>query len=61
MEETLGILPFERRHRRRAPHHRHEIEQGRFDAVWSEHNRNPALPNLLDLAFEMSQSALAVG
>ena len=34
-----------------------ETEPARFSAVWSPHNRNPALLNLLDLATQMSQSA----
>lgn len=34
-----------------------ETEPARFSAVWSAHNRNPALLNMLDLAFEMSRSA----
>ncbi|MFC5508125.1 LysR substrate-binding domain-containing protein [Bosea massiliensis] len=34
-----------------------ESESARFSAVWSPYNRNPALLNLLELAFEMSQSA----
>lgn len=34
-----------------------EAEPARFSAVWSPHNSNPALLNLLDLAFEMSRSA----
>lgn len=34
-----------------------ETELARFSAVWSPHNRNPALLNLLDLAFEMSGAA----
>lgn len=34
-----------------------ETEQARFSAVWSPHNRNPALKNLLDLAAEMCRSA----
>lgn len=33
-----------------------EPENARFSAVWSPHNRNPALTNLLDLAFAMSRS-----
>lgn len=33
-----------------------ETEQARFSAIWSPHNKNPALRNLLDLAFEMSKS-----
>jgi DNA-binding transcriptional LysR family regulator len=37
-----------------------ETEPARFSAVWSPHNRNPALLNLLDLALEMSRSARAV-
>ncbi len=34
-----------------------EAEQARFSAVWSPHNRSPALKNLLDLADEMGKSA----
>lgn len=34
-----------------------ETEPARFSAVWSPHNRNPALLNLLDLATQMSRSA----
>ncbi len=34
-----------------------ETDEARFSAVWSPHNRNPALRNLLDLATEMSRSA----
>jgi len=34
-----------------------ETEQARFSAVWSPHNRSPALKNLLDLAAEMGRSA----
>lgn len=34
-----------------------EIEQARFSAVWSPHNRSQALKNLLDLAAEMGRSA----
>lgn len=37
-----------------------ETEPARFSAIWSPHNRNPALLNLLDLATQMSQSAGAV-
>lgn len=37
-----------------------ETEPARFSAVWSPHNRNPALLNMLDLAFQMSRSAPAV-
>ena len=37
-----------------------EAEPARFSAVWSPHNRNPALLNLLDLAFEMSRSTRVV-
>lgn len=37
-----------------------ETEPARFSAVWSPHNRNPALLNLLDLATQMSRSACAV-
>jgi DNA-binding transcriptional LysR family regulator len=37
-----------------------EIEPARFSAVWSPHNRNPALLNLLDIAVQMSRSARAV-
>lgn len=33
-----------------------EPETARFSAVWSPHNRNPALLNLLDLAFDMSRA-----
>lgn len=33
-----------------------ETEQARFSAIWSPQNRNPALLNLLNLAFEMSRS-----
>lgn len=33
-----------------------ETDPARFSAVWSPHNRNPALLNLLDLAFAMSRS-----
>jgi DNA-binding transcriptional LysR family regulator len=34
-----------------------EPEPARFSAVWSPHNRNPALKNLLDLADAMNRSA----
>lgn len=34
-----------------------ESEPARFSAVWSPHNRNPALKNLLNLADAMSRSA----
>jgi DNA-binding transcriptional LysR family regulator len=34
-----------------------ETEPARFSAVWSPHNRSPALKNLLNMAIEMSQSA----
>lgn len=34
-----------------------ELEPARFSAVWSPHNRNPALKNLLDIANEMIRSA----
>jgi DNA-binding transcriptional LysR family regulator len=34
-----------------------ETEPARFSAVWSPHNRNPALLNLLELAMQMSRSA----
>lgn len=34
-----------------------ETEPAQFSAVWSPHNRNPALLNMLDLAAQMSQSA----
>lgn len=34
-----------------------EPESARFSAVWSPHNQNPALKNLLDLAAKMSQLA----
>ncbi|TCP89759.1 DNA-binding transcriptional LysR family regulator [Rhizobium sp. PP-CC-2G-626] len=34
-----------------------EPEPARFSAVWSPHNRNPALKNLLDLANAMIRSA----
>ena len=34
-----------------------ESEQVRFSAVWSPHNRSPALKNLLDLADAMRRSA----
>lgn len=34
-----------------------ETESARFSAVWSPHNRSPALKNLLDLAAEMSRSS----
>ncbi|WAC61280.1 LysR family transcriptional regulator [Brevundimonas sp. SL130] len=34
-----------------------EAEQARFSAIWSPHNRSPALKNLLDLATEMSRFA----
>ena len=37
-----------------------ETEPARFSAVWSPHNRNPALLNLLDLAAQMSRSTGAV-
>lgn len=37
-----------------------ETEPARFSAVWSPHNCNPALLNMLDLAFQMSRSAPAV-
>ena len=33
-----------------------ETEPARFSAVWSPHNRNPALKNLLDLATQISRS-----
>jgi DNA-binding transcriptional LysR family regulator len=33
-----------------------EPEQARFSAVWSSHNRSPALRNLLDLAAEIGRS-----
>lgn len=33
-----------------------ETEQARFSAIWSPHNRNPALRNLLDLAADMAKS-----
>lgn len=32
-----------------------ETEQARFSAIWSPHNRNPALLNLLDIATQMSR------
>lgn len=34
-----------------------ETEQARFSAIWSPHNRSPALKNLLDLAADMAKSA----
>jgi len=34
-----------------------ETEQARFSAVWSPHNRSPALNNLLELAATMCRSA----
>lgn len=34
-----------------------EPEPARYSAIWSPHNRNPALTNLLELADEMSRSA----
>lgn len=34
-----------------------EIEQARYSAIWSPHNRGPALRSFLDLATEMSRSA----
>lgn len=34
-----------------------ETEEAKFSAVWSPHNRSPALKNFLDLATEMSRSA----
>lgn len=34
-----------------------EPDRARFSAVWSPHNRDPALRNLLDLATEISKSA----
>jgi len=34
-----------------------ETEAARFSAIWSPHNRNPALLNMLDLAFQMSRSS----
>ncbi|WP_315810805.1 LysR family transcriptional regulator [Bradyrhizobium sp. SZCCHNR3107] len=34
-----------------------EPDRARFSAVWSPHNRGPALRHLLDLATEMSKSA----
>ncbi len=37
-----------------------ETEKVRFSAIWSPHNRNPALLNLLDLAMEMSRSRRSV-
>ena len=37
-----------------------ELEPAKFSAVWSPHNRNPALLNLLDLATQMSRSTGAV-
>jgi len=36
-----------------------ETEPAQYSAVWSPHNRNPALLNLLDLAVQMSRSASA--
>ncbi|KRA52017.1 MULTISPECIES: LysR substrate-binding domain-containing protein [Pseudomonadota] len=36
-----------------------ETEQARFSAIWSPHNRSPALMNLLDLAAQMGRSARA--
>lgn len=36
-----------------------ETEFARFSAVWSPHNRSPALKNLLDLAVRMSRSVAA--
>lgn len=37
-----------------------EAEKVRFSAIWSPHNRNPALLNLLDLAMEMGRSRRSV-
>lgn len=37
-----------------------ETEHARFSAVWSPHNRNPALKNLLDLAIKMNRSGRSV-
>ena len=37
-----------------------ETEQARFSAVWSPHNRSPALKNLLDLADQMARSTRSV-
>ena len=37
-----------------------ETEPARFTAVWSPHNRNPALINLLDLATQISRSTGAI-
>lgn len=34
-----------------------ETERARFSAIWSPHNRSPALRNLLDLAAQMGRSA----
>lgn len=34
-----------------------ETELARFSAIWSPHNRNPALLNMLDLALQMSRSS----
>lgn len=34
-----------------------ETKQAQFSAVWSPHNRSPALWNMLDLAIQMSRSA----
>lgn len=33
-----------------------ETEEARFSAIWSPHNRSPALRNLLDLAADMAKS-----
>jgi DNA-binding transcriptional LysR family regulator len=37
-----------------------ETDMVRFSAVWSPHNRSPALKNLLDLAAEMRRSVHAI-
>lgn len=37
-----------------------ETEQARYSAVWSPHNRNPALKNFLDLANKLGRSARSV-
>ncbi|MCI4591197.1 LysR substrate-binding domain-containing protein [Sphingobium sp. BYY-5] len=37
-----------------------ETKQAQFSAVWSPHNRSPALRNMLDLAIQMSRSARSV-
>ncbi|MNE61861.1 DNA-binding transcriptional activator XapR [compost metagenome] len=37
-----------------------ETKQAQFSAVWSPHNRSPALRNMLDLAIQMSRSARSI-